>query len=47
MNAGRLPDLKQLLIQSLIATKDKGIAPQIEGRICNTTRKGPCQAITP
>ena len=47
MNAGRLPDLKQLLIQSLIATKDKGIAPQVEGRICNTTRKGPCQAITP
>ena len=47
MNAGRPPDLKQLVIQGLIAQKDKGIAPQIEGRICNSTRKGPCQAITP
>ena len=47
MNAGQSPDLKQLIINNLIATKDKGIAPQIEGRICNTTRKGPCQAITP
>jgi len=45
MNIDESPDLKEVVIKNLLAELKEGIAPEIEGRICNTTRKGPCQAI--
>ena len=39
------PDLKELVIQRLKTQNKHGIVPKIEGRICNSKRKGPCQAI--
>lgn len=37
------PDLKELVLAALGATP-AGIAPTVEGRICNTERPGPCRA---
>lgn len=39
------PELKGLVVQHLKATRSTGIAPQVEGRICNAERPGPCLAI--
>lgn len=35
-------DLKQLVIDGLKAAGTHGIAPKVEGRICNKIRSGPC-----
>jgi 2',3'-cyclic-nucleotide 2'-phosphodiesterase (5'-nucleotidase family) len=45
MNIEESPNLKEVVIKNLLAELEEGIAPEVEGRICNTTRKGPCQAI--
>jgi 5'-nucleotidase len=45
MNLEASPDLKEVVIKNLLAELEEGIAPEVEGRICNTTRKGPCLAI--
>lgn len=37
-------NLKDLAMQALSAAGDEGIAPEVEGRICNTTTPGPCLA---
>ncbi len=39
------PDLKQLVIASLRAAGEAGIAPAVVGRICNPQRAGPCLAV--
>jgi 5'-nucleotidase len=36
------PDLKQIVVASFKQASDAGIAPAIDGRICNTERPGPC-----
>ncbi len=36
------PDLKQIVVDSFKQAGDAGIAPKIEGRICNTEQQGPC-----
>ena len=36
-------DLKEVVAAALMAAGDDGIAPTIEGRICNTQRPGPCR----
>ena len=41
------PDLKQLLMDTVVAAGDAGITPTREGRICNTLEPGPCLAISP
>ena len=38
-------DLKQLVADALRAAGEEGIAPEVEGRICNTERPGPCLAM--
>ena len=38
-------DLKQLVADALRAAGEQGIAPEVEGRICNTERPGPCLAV--
>lgn len=38
------PELKQLTLEALKAAGPAGIAPTVEGRICNTERPGPCLA---
>jgi len=38
-------DLKQLVADALRAAGQQGIAPEVEGRICNTERPGPCLAV--
>jgi 2',3'-cyclic-nucleotide 2'-phosphodiesterase (5'-nucleotidase family) len=38
------PDLKQLVIDAFRRGGDAGIAPRIDGRICNPERPGPCLA---
>jgi 2',3'-cyclic-nucleotide 2'-phosphodiesterase (5'-nucleotidase family) len=43
--AGETVDLRQLVIKALQASGVEGIAPQVEGRICNTQRAGPCLAV--
>ena len=45
INVGRSPELKDVVIKKLLAELKEGIAPEVEGRICNTKRKGPCLAI--
>ena len=40
-------DLKQVVVERLGAAGEAGIAPVVEGRICNTTVEGPCLAVTP
>ncbi|UCE63134.1 MAG: bifunctional metallophosphatase/5'-nucleotidase [Nitrospirota bacterium] len=47
MNVDESPDLKEVVIKNLLAELEEGIAPEVEGRICNTTRQGPCKAILP
>ena len=39
--------LRQLVEEGLARAGTEGIAPQVEGRICSTDRKGPCLAIAP
>ncbi len=39
------PELKALVVEHLQATRKPGIAPRVEGRICNSERPGPCLAI--
>ena len=46
MDVEESPDLKEVVIKNLLAELEEGIAPEVEGRICNTTRGGPCQAIS-
>jgi 2',3'-cyclic-nucleotide 2'-phosphodiesterase (5'-nucleotidase family) len=38
------PDLRDLVAEALRAAGEAGIAPQVEGRICNVQREGPCLA---
>jgi hypothetical protein len=38
-------DLKQLVVDALRAAGEAGIAPEVEGRICNPERAGPCLAV--
>ncbi|HUO87287.1 MAG TPA: bifunctional UDP-sugar hydrolase/5'-nucleotidase [Thermoanaerobaculia bacterium] len=38
-------DLKQLVVAALTEAGAQGIAPCVEGRICNTERPGPCLAV--
>lgn len=39
------PDLKELVYAALARAGDAGIAPALEGRICNSERPGPCLAL--
>ncbi len=39
------PILTEVIIQALKANRDTGIAPQVEGRICNTQMSGECLAV--
>ncbi len=52
LNAGQIvagsptdKDLRQELIESLKAAGEQGIIPEVEGRICNSQRPGPCRAV--
>ncbi|NKB81295.1 MAG: hypothetical protein GKS05_05280 [Nitrospirales bacterium] len=47
LNTAQAPDLKEFVIQRLKTTNIDGILPKVEGRICNSIRDGPCQAIMP
>ncbi len=38
------PSLKQLVVEAFRRAGEAGIAPAVDGRICNTQRPGPCQA---
>ncbi|HEX6201977.1 MAG TPA: bifunctional metallophosphatase/5'-nucleotidase [Thermoanaerobaculia bacterium] len=38
-------DLKQLVVDALRAAGEAGIAPEVEGRICNPARAGGCLAV--
>jgi len=40
-----VPSLRDLVIASLAASGPAGIAPTVEGRICNRERPGPCLAL--
>lgn len=40
-------DLEQVVVAALAAAGDDGIAPRVEGRICNPSRPGPCLAVSP
>ncbi len=40
------PDLRDLVRTTLANSGSNGIAPSIDGRICNTQRPGPCLAVT-
>lgn len=40
-----LPSLRELALAGLAAAGDGGIAPEVEGRICNSQREGPCLAL--
>jgi 2',3'-cyclic-nucleotide 2'-phosphodiesterase (5'-nucleotidase family) len=39
-----LPPLKELVLRALEEAGEDGIAPEVEGRICNSRRPGPCLA---
>lgn len=39
------PTLRELVLQGLQIAGDKGISPQVEGRICNTQEDGPCLTV--
>lgn len=41
----KVPSLRDLVIEALAKAGDAGIAPTVEGRICNSQRPGPCLAI--
>jgi 2',3'-cyclic-nucleotide 2'-phosphodiesterase (5'-nucleotidase family) len=38
-------DLRQLVIKALETSREQGITPEVEGRICNSRRGGKCQAV--
>lgn len=38
-------DLRALVVDELARQWEEGIAPEVEGRICNTRRAGPCLAV--
>ncbi|WP_434426031.1 hypothetical protein [Nannocystis pusilla] len=40
-------DLKQQTIERLRAAGAQGVAPTVDGRICDATRPGPCLAVGP
>lgn len=40
-------DLKQQTIERLRVAGAQGVAPTVDGRICNATRPGPCLAVGP
>lgn len=40
------PDLKQVVLDALTGAEPAGIAPRVEGRICNPERPGPCLAVS-
>jgi len=42
---GKSRNLQDLVREALLKNREAGIAPELEGRICNTTRKGKCLAI--
>jgi 2',3'-cyclic-nucleotide 2'-phosphodiesterase (5'-nucleotidase family) len=42
---GETMDLQQLVVKALQTSGVEGIAPQVEGRICNIQRAGPCLAV--
>lgn len=44
---GKGPAVKDLVLEGLRAAGDAGIAPEVEGRVCNTERPGPCLAAAP
>jgi 2',3'-cyclic-nucleotide 2'-phosphodiesterase (5'-nucleotidase family) len=39
------PNLRQLVIKALELSREQGIAPEVEGRICNSRRDEKCQAM--
>lgn len=41
------PSLKDLVVAEMRAVGRDGIAPRVEGRICNTQEAGPCLAVPP
>jgi hypothetical protein len=41
----KVPSLRDLVIEALGAAGPAGIAPEVDGRICNTGRPGPCLAL--
>ena len=41
------PVLRNLVVEKLKATRAEGIAPKVEGRICNTREPGDCLAVLP
>lgn len=43
--ARKVPNLRDLVIQGLAKAEPEGIAPMLEGRICNSLRPGPCLAV--
>lgn len=40
------PDLRELVADALRRAEPDGIAPELEGRICNSDRPGPCLAVS-
>ncbi len=42
---GEAPELRDLAVGALAAAGEAGIAPAVEGRICNTERAGSCLAV--
>ena len=45
MDVDETYELKEVVIKNLLAELKEGIAPEVEGRICNTKREGPCRAV--
>ena len=43
--SGSSTDLRMLVVAELARQWEEGIAPAVEGRICNTRRAGPCLAV--
>lgn len=43
--ARKVPNLRDLVILGLAKAEPEGIAPALEGRICNSLRPGPCLAV--
>lgn len=41
------PVLRDLVVDALKTTRSVGISPEVEGRICNAQRPGPCLAVLP
>ena len=41
------PEVKQLVLDGLVAAGEAGIAPTVEGRVCNPQRPGPCLVVAP